>query len=431
MQLTSEQSQAKRLMSEAAQSGGLVYITGKAGTGKSAVTNSYREDKSNLVVAATTGIAAVNVSGKTLHKIFSIIPGPKGAYLPIPDYWAKRIERSRQILVDEISMGRADIVDLMGAKLRQTFDENLPFGGISMVFVGDHFQLEPVVPGQGPEAERWKRQGYDSPFFFDSREWLESEPQMIELTKIFRQEGDDGFKDALNYIRNGDRQGLQLVNTKAGKLPITGAIKLCFYNRDAQQINDRYFITEGSGEPGEWQSVLEGDWHEDNLPSPRILRLKVGHRVIATANAREGKYANGDLGTVVEFTADTVTVDFDRGFQEELSWHIWEGDEAEPKQETLGMDDAPKAKPTDSFQQIPLKLAYAISVHKSQGMTLDKVHIVNRGKAFAHGQAYVMLSRCRSLDTTTLDRSMTANDLIIHPRIRQWHDQVFGSALVA
>ncbi|HLO97993.1 MAG TPA: hypothetical protein VK171_05305, partial [Fimbriimonas sp.] len=360
----------------------------------------------------------------------SIIPGPKGNMFPISDAWCKRIEKSRQILLDEISMGRADTVDLIDRKLRQAFDETKPFGGISMVFVGDHFQLEPVVPSQGPEHERWKSMGYPSPFFFDSRVWQESDPKVIELTKIFRQEGDDGFKDALNFIRNGDRQGLPLVNQRAKGLPISGAIKLCFYNRDAQEINDRYFITEGTGEAMEWQSTLEGDWSEESLPSPRILRLKVGHRVIATANGKDAPYANGDLGTVAEITPDTVLVDFDRGFQEELSWHDWAGEEAE-QQADLGLEDAPPAKPADNFKQIPLKLAYAISVHKSQGMTLDKVHIVNRGKAFAHGQAYVMLSRCKSLETMTLDRPMTPNDLIVHRRIREWHDQNFAKELVA
>lgn len=427
IELSAEQTRAKSMMSQAVQTGGLVYITGKAGTGKSAVTNFYRGEKPNLIVTAPTGIAAVNVRGTTLHRVFSIVPGPKGKYLGINEAALQRIIKSGQILVDEISMARADIVDLMDWKLRRVLDADRPFGGISMVFVGDHFQLEPVVPGRGPEAEAWKKLGYHSPFFFDSRVWQEMDPEVTELTKIFRQEGDDGFKDALNYIRAGDCRGLSLVNTCADRLPIGGAIKLCFYNRDAAEINDRYFLTQGTGEPMEWHSILDGDWKEDNLPSPRILRLKVGHRVIATANDLNGSYANGDIGTVVAMNADWVRVEFDRGFEDTLSWHTWAAEEED--QPTLEID-VPK-KPTDSFKQIPLKLAYAISVHKSQGMTLEKVHLVNQGKAFAHGQAYVMLSRCKSLETMTLDRPMTPNDLIVHPRIREWHLESFGKELVA
>lgn len=428
IELSAEQLTARQLATEAVQDGGLVYITGKAGTGKSLVTNSYREAKPNLVVTASTGIAAVNVRGRTLHKVFSIIPGPKGKYLQPSDAWLKRIIKSGQFLIEEISMVRADMVDLIDWKLRRALDPDKPFGGISVVMVGDHFQLEPVVPGNGPEAELWKAAGYRSPFFFDSRVWQELEPKVIELTRIFRQDGDEGFKDALNFVRNGDPRGLALINSCADRLPISGAIKLCFYNRDAQHINERYFITEGQGEPMEWHSILEGEWQEDTLPSPRILRLKLGHRVIATANALQGAYANGDLGTVIEMGPDTVTVDFDRGFEETLSWHTWAAD-AEEAESLPGMENV--AKPVDSFKQIPLKLAYAISVHKSQGLTLDKVHLVNSGKAFAHGQAYVMLSRCRTLETMTLDRPMTPNDLIVHPRIRQWHRETFERELVA
>jgi hypothetical protein len=271
----------------------------------------------------------------------------------------------------------------------------------------------------------WAKAGYDSPYFFDSKVWERIEPAYVRLTKIFRQGGNEAFKNALNLIRIGSKDGLEYINQRAGQVPVSGAIKLCFRNAEADEINQSALNMLG-GETQTYQGVTIGN-EVTAFPSPEQLVLKIGARVITTCNHDsfpfEPEYINGDMGTVVRMTDDVITVEFDRGFVFDITRHTWEI--GEPKSDDQGelVEDPNSDK--SAYIQFPLKLAWAISVHKSQGMTLEKVHIVcGSNRAFASGMAYVALSRCRHLETMTIDRKLTTSDLRLNPRVVEWYQDV-------
>jgi len=427
IQLSSEQNRMLSLMHDCMSNRRLGIGVGKAGTGKSAVLNEYRRGRRNVIVLAPTGLAALNVGGKTVHSFFGWRPDdtrPKR----LKDFNKQLLMRSGGIIIDEAFMLRADLLDRADRDLRLTMDTNEPFGGFGVFCQGDPFQIEPVL--HKSEKSHFERFGYESTFFFDSKVWQASEHSVVSLETVFRQAEADGFKEALNFIRDGDPRGLDLVNSRAGLIAHTGAVKLCFHNDEAKRKNEQA-LQMAKGTEKTYFGIVQGYISDDSLPCPRELTLKVGCRVMAVVNQKftdaapdSVPYSNGDMGTVRAMTDDEIVVEFDRDaigtvIVTRNEWSF--GETQVDEQGCLFVPDDARAR-APLYNQFLLKLAYAISVHKSQGMTLDKVHLLCDGNAFACGLAYVALSRCTSLRGLTLERPLSESDLKVAPRVKGWFE---------
>lgn len=429
--LSPQQEQGLALLRRVKEDGGVGVLMGPGGSGKSTGLNIYRGDNPRTLVAAPTGIAATNVGGISIDRLMGWRVGHTQVK-QLNQTNRKKLLASGVLVKDEFSMQRADKWDRLDRDLRTTFKNQDPFGGIGLFLIGDPFQLEPVVPSSGIENEYWQSLGYESPFFFDSHVWKRIRPEYVVLDKIFRQEGNTQFRDALNQIRLGDWRGLEVVNSRHGEIPADGSIKLCFRNADADEIN-RSAFNMASGDTKVYYGKASGDFGQSAAPSPHELALKVGCRVIATVNeevemGEDPRYVNGDMGTVVKLEPDCVLVEFDNGKRIWMHRHKWSCGDTELRDGELFTED-PRTAPT--YEQIPLKHAYGISVHKSQGMTLEKVHLENPKPAFAHGLSYVALSRCRHLGTLSILRKLERRDLIVHPRVTEWWQEMSRGLVAA
>lgn len=406
-----DQEKALDLVDHIVRYGGYLFLTGKAGTGKSTVSREIIR-RYRTVKLAPTGLAAVNIGGETIHRFFGLKPGfsKKRA---LGDQKKSVIEYADLILIDEVSMMRADLVDQIDVMLRLTTKRERPFGGKAVVFVGDPWQLEPVVKA-GKELE-YIRNHYISPFFFDSYAWEEANPLAIELQTVFRQ-ADPEFRDALNLIREGDPAGLDFVNQAPNRPASKDAVIVSYTNAKADELN-AYFLKELEDPEYLYEAELKGEIGKEDIAPPLELRLKRHARVMAVANDSETGYVNGDLGWVADLTKDAVHVAFDRGHMVWVERQTFEKMEhvASPDNEDE-LDSVAVAEAT----QIPLKLAWAVSVHKSQGQTFPMCHIAARGQSFAHGQTYVALSRATSMEGLSLSRKLGPQDLVTNRRVTQW-----------
>lgn len=396
-----------------------VFLTGKAGTGKTTFLKHIVAGCSKrLAVVAPTGVAAVNAGGVTIHSFFQL---PLCPYLPdvkelVTEYQMPEKNRSLRkdrvkilrtlelLIIDEISMVRADILDAIDATLKRYRKNDRPFGGVQLLMIGDVQQLPPVVT----ESEKpFMDQVYPSPFFFNSRAFRKLGYIVIELNKILRQR-DAEFTSMLNDIRTGNPsdQTLERLNRRLdpGFDPPSGEywIRLTTHNHQSDAIN-REKMDALKGKSMIFKAEIDGNYPESAYPAETELRLKKGAQVMFTRNDTSGNsmYFNGKIGTVTSLYPEIIVTD-ENGNEIIVNQEKWDNVRYEINPETQEI----QAVNDGSFTQYPLRAAWAITIHKSQGLTFDRV-IIDAGRAFSFGQVYVALSRCRSLEGIVLTTPIT------------------------
>ncbi len=401
-----------------------IFVTGKAGTGKSTLLQYFRDHTSKkIVVLAPTGVAAVNIKGQTVHSFFCFRPDitPENVYsIRVSRAQRRMYESLDAIVIDEISMVRADLLDCIDAFLRMYGREkNKAFGGIQMVFFGDLYQLPPVVTRR---EESIFKDVYPSPFFFDAKCYGTLDLKIIELDKIYRQVDED-FVNLLGGIRNRScsRYDMVVLNQRLNpKFRIPEGeffISLTTTNAIADRVNQEQLgLLEGK--LCEFQGDLVGEFKEKDLPTHLNLKLKEGAQVMMLNNDPKGRWINGSLGKVTYlnqegFGEGPFEVELNGGKVVEVvpvTWEIFrfyfDDDSQSIESEAVG-----------SFKQYPLKLAWAVTIHKSQGKTFDRV-IVDIGRGtFSHGQVYVALSRCTTLEGIVLRQPIYDHHILIDKRV--------------
>ena len=407
-----------------------IFLTGKAGTGKTTFLHGVKATAGKrLIITAPTGVAAINAGGVTLHSFFQL---PFGPFLPGRDEESRRHRFTSQkiniiksldlLVIDEISMVRADLLDGVDSVLRHHRRNELPFGGVQLLLIGDLHQLAPVV-----KDEEWRllQHSYDSPYFFSSNALRRSELLTIELKKIYRQE-DDRFIAILNQVRNNqlDQVTLQTLNDRYRPLlsddELRDAITLCSHNSGAETINRTRLAALG-GRVYRFSAEVEGEFPEQAYPTEASLELKEGAQVMFVRNdpSPEKRYFNGRIGKVTGIVGETIRVCCSEDDEDiTVDPATWENNEYRLDQESMTIAE----NRIGSFRQYPLKLAWAITIHKSQGLTFDRA-IIDAQAAFAHGQVYVALSRCRSLDGMLLSSPLAARAIRFDPTIRRFFAQ--------
>ena len=409
-----------------------VFLTGKAGTGKSTFLRYICEHtKKKHVVLAPTGIAAINAGGSTLHSFFKL---PFYPLLPDnPDFSLQRgriheffkytkphrklLEELELIIIDEISMVRADIIDAVDRILR-VYSRNLrePFGGKQILLVGDVFQLEPVV--KGDEREILNR-FYPTPYFFSARVFNQIDLVSIELQKVYRQT-DATFVGVLDHIRNNTvgATDLQLLNTRYGtQIEESEAdmyIPLATRRDNVDHINDKK-LAELPGEPVTFSGEITGDFPESSLPTSQELVLKPGAQIIFIKNDFDRRWVNGTIGIISGFDPfeETLYVITDDGKECDVKRESWRNIRYKYNEEKKQIEE----EELGTFTQYPIRLAWAITIHKSQGLTFSRAVIDFTGGVFAGGQAYVALSRCTSLEGIQLKKPVSRADVFVRPEI--------------
>ncbi len=395
-----------------------VFIAGKAGTGKSTLLQYFREKtRKQVIILAPTGVAAVNVSGQTIHSFFRFPPRL------IQKEHIRRLrnpsvmERVETLVIDEVSMVRADLMDGIDYALRRNRDmPRKPFGGVQVVFIGDLFQLPPVIE---EEARRILAQKYQTPYFFSAEVFQQVQPRYIELEKIYRQ-SDDGFIRLLNKVRNkfvGEEDLLRLnERVKKAEAPSQERITLTTTNEGAQRLNDNR-LAALTTEEFRYPANIFGEFKDSSFPTEALLRLKVGAQVIMIRNDPEKRWVNGTIAEVAELTKDTIKVKVDGKI---FAVHPVRWERIEHKYDEAF--DRIETETVGAFEQFPLKLAWAITIHKAQGQTFNQVTIDLERGGFAHGQVYVALSRCTSLEGIILKRPVHYDDIVFDPQIYQFRE---------
>jgi len=399
----------------------VVFVTGRAGTGKSHFIRSLVEADPGFPQAllAPTGLAAMNIGGQTVHSFFGFPPRPLIGVNEKPSWFFTRTARAiRRLIVDEVSMLRADVLDAMDKHLQVARKSSRPFGGVQMLLVGDFYQLPPVV--RGDESQLLEDAGYNSPYAFSAHVLRDAPLSAVELTEVHRQTDRDfiALLSALREMR-GVQDAVETLNDAClGRVLEKRPVLLCATNAVADNYNARGL----AGLPGsgmKFAGAFEGEAPKaqggDRFPAPWELTLKHGARVIFTQNDSEGRWVNGTLGTVTRLEDTLVTVEKDDGKEVEVERAVWPQarwvwNAAEKKMEV---------KEEYKYVQFPLAPAWALTIHKAQGMTLDAVEIdLGRG-AFAPGQTYVALSRARSMEGLSLARPMNVRDVQVDPAIAE------------
>ncbi len=415
-----------------------LFLTGKAGTGKTTFLKYIKaHTPKQCAIVAPTGVAAINAGGETIHSFLQLpfgpfIPGTAGGFgrqaegtqdkhsllanLRMRDTKLKLLRRLELLIIDEVSMVRCDLLDSMDLVLRHVRKDPRPFGGVQMIFIGDLFQLPPVA-----QEEEWYilRNYYSSPYFFDSKVLREQPPLYIELKKVYRQK-DQTFIDILNRVRSGlvTQQDIDILNERYDPRPEAheGYIILSTHNRIADAVNQQS-LDRLDAPVHSFTGKITNDFSTKNLPTEEVLNLKVGAQVMFIKNDLQTprRYYNGKIAVISAIDNAGIWVRFpgdDTSEPLQLEQETWKNMRYTLNQQKGEIEE----EESGSFTQFPIRLAWAVTVHKSQGLTLQKA-AVDLNQSFAPGQVYVALSRCTSMEGLILRSRLAIENVIVDERV--------------
>ena len=419
MELNEEQQNALELM----KSGQNVFLRGDAGTGKTVVINCFIDsDPDRIVSLAPTGLAASNLKngGMTIHRFLGALSQD---WAQAPERVREYLRSLRSLIIEEISMVRSDLFSRLDHDLRIYTGRNQSFGGIPLVVAGDFYQLSPVAKSKPEQV--FLEKNMNGIFAFDAPAWKSAEFQNAELKTPHRQT-DQEFLNLLRTVRTGAdglEEQLRRLDSRIQRQPPPLSRSLCCYRRQADWIN--YLHVERLLAPGgHYTGKCSGCYPESEWPAPKHLNVKSGMLALLTANDPEGSYVNGDIGEVQACWKDSIWIQLLRGLGIEVYRHTWQNYDYRIVTQPDGSSKL-ESHVIGRFTQFPVLPAYAMTIHKAQGQTLDQVHLeLGTRPCFASGQLYTALSRVRSLEDLTLNRPLQVADVVVDEQIQRFYERL-------